>query len=351
MKGTTVGIDLAKNVFHLCVMNSSGRVIKRARSTRSQLYWQVLNLNPDTVAMECCGGSHYWARRFESAGLKTRQISPQFVKPYVKSNKNDYIDAEAICEAASREEMRFVATRSEYQQDIQHLHRIRERLVKQRTALVNEIRGFMHEYGFVIPKGISKVKRNLLLILEKESNNHSPLWRETFLSLYEEFVELEKRILHYELRLKQTSQSNEICVRLMKIPGVGYLTATAMLGAIGNIREFKNGRQFSAYLGLVPRQHSTGGKSKLLGISKRGDRYLRKLLVQGANSLALSYAKKRANLPQELSYNAGWHLDLRSRKCHQVACVALANKIARQIFVVFSGEDYEEPKQLSALAA
>jgi transposase len=301
--------------------------------------------------MECCGGSHYWSRRFESAGIKTKQISPQFVKPYVKSNKNDYIDAEAICEAASREEMRFVATRSEYQQDIQTLHRIRERLVKQRTALSNEIRGFVHEYGFVIPKGIHHVRRNLLLILERGSNNHSSLWKETLLALYEEFGEIEKRISHYELRLKQTSQNNAVCARLMKIPGVGYLTATALLGAIGNIREFENGRQFSAYLGLVPRQHSTGGKNRLLGISKRGDRYIRKLLVQGANALANSFESKRAKSPQEISHKAQWYLDLRNRKCRQVACVALANKTARQIFVVFSGEDYKQHEQLYALAA
>ena len=300
--------------------------------------------------MEACGGAHYWARLFESHGYETRIIAAQFVKPFVKSSKNDEIDAEAICEAASRPQMRFVATRSEEQQDIQNLHRIVERLTKQRTGLANEIRGLLLEYGIVIAKGISNVRSQLPTVVELDGSEQSALWSETFNELYLEFKALDSRIAHYEKRIKAIAAGNEICRRLVEIPGVGPRTATAIYAAVGNAKEFKNGRQFAAWLGLVPRQHSTGGKPRLGRITKRGDKYIRKLLVLGARSAAIACARKEAKA-MPLNETQRWFRTVVKNAGTNKAIVAMANKTARRIWVVLNGKNFMEPEQLLAMAA
>lgn len=350
-----IGIDLAKNSFSICVMNKVGRVLKRYNNVkRPQLLTRIMNGHKGVVAMEACGGSNYWARSFESCGFETRIIAAQFVKPFVKSNKNDEIDAEAICEAASRPQMRFVTTKSEEQQDIQNLHRIRERLLKSRTALSNEIRGLLLEYGIVIPQGICHVRTKLIGLLEERKEAHSTLWLETFRKLHEEFCSLDESIEHYGKRIKAIAHSNKTCLRLLAIPGIGEIIATAIFAAAGDAATFRNGREFSAWLGLTPGQHSTGGKPRLGGISKRGDKYLRKLLIQGARSLAIAAERKRNHkdpLKRTLNQTEKWLFEVGKRRGSSRAVVALANKTARRMWKVLRGEDFKQPEELLAEAA
>ena len=353
-KTSILGIDLAKNIFHLCKMNSSGRVIKRLKATRGNLLQTVINHCDGVVAMEACGGANYWARQFEKLGLEVRQMPAQFVKPFVKSNKNDKNDAEAICEAASRPQMRFITTKTEQQQDIQSLHRIRERLVRQRTALSNEIRGLLLEYGIAIAKGVGQVRNKLHEIIEENAKDQSVLWKVTFLKLHEEFVSTDKQIEHYEQALKAEVKTNETCKRLQEVPGVGILTATAIVASITNAKDFKNGRQFAAYLGLTPRQNSTGGKTNLGGISKRGDGYIRKLLVQGAMSVAIAIEHKRTHKDESkrgLNKTQQWFYELTQRRGSRKAVIALANKTARQIWKVLSGENFKTQEELEYVTA
>ena len=251
-----LGIDLAKQSFQLHGVDEAGQVVIKKKLTRTQLSAFVANLPVCLIGLEGCGGA-------------------QFVKPYVKSNKNDSADAEAICEAVQRPNMRFIPAKSIEQQDIQSLHRIRSQLVARRTAQANQIRGLLMEYGIVIPQGISYIRKSLPDILEDGENRLSVLFREQLSGLYEEMVHLDERIEALELSLKTISAQNEDCKRLLTIPGVGLMTATALIAAVGDVNVFKSGRELAAWLGLVPRQHSTGGKPTLLGISKRGDSYLR----------------------------------------------------------------------------
>lgn len=354
LKTNILGIDLAKNIFHVCEMTPQGRVVRRERLSREQLSDWVVRHFQGVIAMEACGGSHYWARVFEALGYEVRIIAAQFVKPFVKSNKNDRIDAEAICEAASRPQMRFVATRSEEQQDIQNLHRVRERLVCNRTALANEIRGLLLEYGVVIPQGITHVRKQLHGILETHKNRHSALWYKTFLDLYREFCEVDDRIEECDRALKAISRAHEACTRLEKIPGVGTITSTAIVAAVGSAKHFKNGREFAAWLGLVPRQHSTGGKSSLGRISKRGDPYIRRLLVTGARSVAIAAERRRNHKDPSkrvINRTSQWLFNLADRRGGNRAVVALANKTARRIWVVLRGEDFKQPEALMPLVA
>lgn len=341
-----IGIDIAKSIFHICVMNQQGRVLRRDKCYRDELILRVLNLGKGTIAMEACGGSHYWARCFSSHGYEVKMIAAQFVKPFLKSNKNDTLDAEAICEAASRSQMRYVSMRSEEQQDIQNIHRIRERLVKQRTAISNETRGLLMEYGIVLNPGIHTLRNNLPELINKHGKNRSALWCSTFTELYEELCQIEEKITHYNKQLKTIASSNETCQRLQQIPGVGLITATALVGAVGDARDFKNGRQFAAWLGLTPRQESTGGKPKLGGITKRGDVYIRKLLVQGSCSLAIAVKRKNKHKPQELNMTEKWLCSLFERKCFQKSVVAMANKTARRIWMVLIGNDFKQIEEL-----
>lgn len=336
----TLGIDLAKNIFQLHGANEQGKTILQKRLTRKKLMEFMVQLPKCLIGMEACGGAHYWARKFRELGHEVKLMPPQHVKPYVKSNKNDKADAEAICEAVQRPNMRFVAIKEIPSQDLQSLHRIRSRLVKQRTALSNEMRGLLSEYGIVLGKSINKLKQELPLILENADNELSMGMRYCFQDLLEELKGLEKKISHYENCLKQVHINDERCQRIEKIPGVGIITATAMIPAIGNGKAFKNGRHFSAHLGLVPRQHSSGGKETLLGISKRGDSYLRTLLIHGARSVIRHVGEKQDKQSE-------WIRKKVEKRGFNRACVALANKNARVIWKLLStGQEYD-PKHIS----
>jgi transposase len=275
--------------------------------------------------MEACGGANYWARVFQRNGHLVKLISPQFVKPFVKTNKNDANDAEAIVEAASRPSMKFVPIKQVEQQDIQSIHRVRSRIVKNRTALINEIRGLCLEYGIAISPGAAKVKRSLCEIISDRKNELTDLSRECMQDLYDELIEIEARLKKLDKKVHHICRQSETCSRILKIPGVGDLTATAIVAAIPDAKEFKNGRHMAAWLGLVPRQSSSGDKHVLLGISKRGDRYLRTLLIHGARS-ALSHYKR-----VDTAYGR-WLFEKKARLSFNKAAVALANKNARIIW-------------------
>ena len=283
MNITTIGIDIAKRFFQIHGVNANGKTVLRKKLIRDQVLNFMSNLPKCLVGIEACGGSNYWAREITKLGHKVNLIAPQFVKPYVKTNKNDRADAEAICEAVSRPNMRFVSVKSTTQQDILSLHRVRERLVKNRTALANEIRGLLLEFGYIIPQGIHKITTKLTEILDEGSLTQ--ISHQTFSDLKEEFIENDKKIKDIEKRLKEIANNLNMYQKLKSVPGLGLITATALIASLGNVTNFKNGRQLSAWLGLVPKQHSSGGKEQLLGISKRGDVYLRTLLIQGAESV------------------------------------------------------------------
>jgi transposase len=259
----TVGIDLAKKIFHLVGTDTTGKIVWRKQLTRHALAPFMAQLPPVTIGMEACGGAHYWARRFHQQGHQVKLMAPQFVKPYVKSNNNDMRDAEAIAEAVTRPTMRFVPLKDIDQQDIQALHRVRERLIGERTALINEVHGLMNEYGIVIPKGVSKFRRAVVEKLESEQDKLTPLSQEMFWRLVKEFATLEEQIAAYQEKLDALAKTHPESQRLMTIPGIGPITATALVAAVGDVGAFKNGRQFAAWLGLVPKQHSTGGQTHL----------------------------------------------------------------------------------------
>jgi len=344
---TYVGIDLAKRSFHLYGADAAGRQVLSRKLTRKQLGALVAQLPACTIAMEACGSAHYWARRFRTHGHEVRLIAPQFVKPYVKSNKNDAADAEAICEAVQRPKMRFVAVKSVEQQDIQALHRMRSLAVDQRNAQVNQIRGLLLEYGIEIAKGRAAVRGRLAEILEDADNGLSELFRAELHGLAEQLRHLDERVSHYDRRIGQLAQDHAQARTLMTIPGVGPLGATALLAAVGeDPRLFKHGRGLAAWLGLVPRQHSTGGKPQLLGISKRGDAYLRNLLIHGARAVLRHVEKKDDEVSR-------WARALKARRHGNVAAVALANKMARIAYAVLStGQPYNpQAAAISASAA
>ena len=247
-----VAIDLAKKIFHLVGSDTTGKILWRKRLTRHALMPFIAQLPPVRIGIEACGGAHYWARRFRAHSHEVRLVAPQFVKPFVKSNKNDMRDAEAIAEAVARPTMRFVPTKDVEQQDIQALHRVRERLIGERTALVNEVHGLMNEYGIVLPKGVPKFRQAVVDKLESEKGKLTALSQEMFGKLVEEFVALEKQLAYYQEKLEALATTHPECQRLMTIPGIGPITATALVAAVGDMGVFKNGRQFAAWLGLVP---------------------------------------------------------------------------------------------------
>lgn len=324
-----LGIDLAKQSFHLHGVDDSGQPVLRKKPGRKQLCAFVANLPKCLIGLEACGGAHHWVRVFESYGHTVHMMAPQFVKPYVKSNKNDAVDAEAITEAVQRPSMRFVPAKSIEQQDIQSLHRIRSQLVARRTAQGNQIRGLLLEYGVIIPKGISYVRKQLPLILEDAENGLSGLFRELLNELYEEIVHLQERVEVMEKKLDRLSAQNEDCQRLLTIPGVGLLSAMAMVAAIGDIGAFKSGRELAAWLGLVPRQHSTGGKATLMGISKRGGSYLRTLLIHGGRAVVRTAGK-------HTDRKSRWVGELEQRRGKNITAVAVANKNARIAWALLS---------------
>jgi transposase len=284
--------------------------------------------------MEACGGAHHWAREIEKLGHEVRMMAPQFVKAYVKSNKNDYNDAEGICEAVGRPNMRFVGIKSVEQQNLLSLHRIRQSVVKARTAQVNQIRGLLAEYGIVVGKGVGHVRRSLPQILEDGENRLPDLFRELLGELYEQLQLLDERIKGYDRRVTALFRSQEECRRIEAVEGVGPLGATAVVATFGDGRQFDNGRQFSAALGLVPGQHSTGGEPRLLGISKRGDRYVRTLLIHGARSVVNVVLNNNKD-----DARSRWIRRIAAERGKNRAAVALANKNARIIWALLSRGD------------
>ena len=333
-KVVRIGMDLGKSTFHVFGVGKSGLQAVKKKLRRKQVLEYFANLPVCLVTMEACGGSHYWAREIGKLGHEVKLISPQFVKPYVKGNKNDYNDAEGICEAAGRANMRFVTVKAVEQQDIQGLHRIRHSVVKQRTALANQIRGLLGEYGIVVGYGISQVRRRIPEILEDAGNGLTDRFRGWLAELLEALRVLDERIKHYDEEIQQAYAANEACQRLGAIEGIGPQIATAVVAAYGDGRQFRNGRQFAAGIGLVPRQHTTGDRPVLLGISKRGDRYLRTLLIHGARSLIRWIEGKEDR-------RSRWLQALVVRRGKNKAAVALANKNARIIWALLSrGECY-----------
>ncbi len=285
--------------------------------------------------MESCGGAHHWARRLQGLGFKVKLIAPQFVKPYVKSNKNDANDAEAICEALGRPSMRFVAVKTIEQQDIQAVHRVRSGLIQQRTAKANQIRGLVAEYGLVAPKEIVHLRRALPCWLEDPENGLSGRFRRLLHGLWGDLRALDDRVSELDRDIAGIAQSDPVAKRLQQLRGVGPMIATALVAAVGNGEQFANGRQMSAAFGLTPRQHSSGGKERLLGISKRGDAYLRTLLIHGARSVIRTARDKDDRLSQ-------WVTRLAARSHPNVAAAALANKTTRMAWAMLrNGTDYQ----------
>lgn len=272
MKITTIGIDLAKNVFQIHGVNEQGRVVLRKSMKRSEMGKHFANLEPCLIGMEACGGAHHWARKLASFGHRVKLMAPQFVKPYVKTNKNDVADAEAICEAVTRPNMRFVPVKTEEQQAILAVHRARQGFVKARTGQANQIRGLLSEFGIVFPPGIVQIKKQMPGILEDGDNGLPGVMRQLLERLTEHLRGLSAQVEGLEKQIRLWHRENEASLRLEAIPGIGPITASAIVATVGNAREFKSGRQMAAWMGLVPKQHSSGGKSILLGISKRGTR-------------------------------------------------------------------------------
>ena len=316
-------------------MDEHGTLLMRKRLYRAQVRAFIAQLPPTRIGMAACGGAHYWARRFREHGHEVKLMAPQFVKAYVKSNKNDMRDAEGMSEAVTRPTMRFVPIKGIDQQDIQALHRVRERLMGARTALVNEVHGLLLEYGIMVPKGVAKCRQAVIEKLASEQDKLTPLSQEMFGKLIEEFATLEKQIAYYQAKLDTLATTHPECQRLMTMPGIGPLSATALVAAVSDASAFKNGRQFAAWLGLVPRQHTTGGKEHLLGISKRGDSYLRKLLIHGARATMRWVGLKTDRRSQ-------WLRQLVERRGKNRTAVAVANKHARIVWaLLMSHQDYQ----------
>ncbi len=333
----TVGIDLGKTVFHLVGLDLQGAVVVRKKFSRRQLLHFTANLRVGLIGMEACGGAHFLGRALRQQGHEVRLIPAQYVKPYVQTNKNDYIDAEAIAEAVSRPRMRFVPIKSDDQLDLQSLHRVRAGWVSRRTAVVNQLRALMLERGITISKGRCHVEVALPGILEDPENKLSGALRMLLSQVYGEMKQLQSQIDEADAVIRKTAGEDEACQRLVAIPGVGPVTATAMIAAIGNGAAFNKGRGFAAWLGLVPAQYSTGGKQKLLGISKRGNAYLRRLFVHGAHAVLQQRVKQSSGLRE-------WLGRLTGRAHRNVVAVALANKLARMAWAVLAkGERYRPP--------
>ncbi|WP_295426302.1 IS110 family transposase [uncultured Thiodictyon sp.] len=332
----TIGIDLAKNSVHVYGVDAQGHQVLSKKVSRGKLSAFMVNQPPCLVAMEACGSAHHWARVFRDFGHEVRLIAPQFVKPFVKSNKNDAVDAEAICEAVQRPNMRFVAIKTVEQQDIQAIHRMRSLNVERRTAQVNQVRGLLLEYGIEIPQGRAALMRRLPEILEEAENGLSERFRAELNRLLEELRHLDEQVAHYDTQIQVIAHSDETVQRLMTIPGIGALIATALMAAVGeDVSLFRNGRGLAAWLGLVPRQHSTGGRERLLGISKRGDVYLRQLIIHGARAVMRWVERKE-------DATSRWATALKARRHTNVAVVAMANKIARVAYAVMvSGKPYD----------
>lgn len=342
MKLTTIGLDLAKAVFQVHGADERGKVVLKKQLKRAQVLAFFANLTPCRIGMEACGSAHYWARKLMAMGHEVVLIPPQYVKPFVKRNKNDAADAEAICEAVTRPNMPTVPVKSVEQQAILSLHRARQGFVKARTAQANQIRGLLAEYGFAIPQGIGHIAKRVPEIIEDGENELPGNFRLLIQRLVDHLKELDRQVGELELDIQHWHKTNPLSRKLAKIPGIGPITATAMIATVGDARQFENGRQLAAWLGIVPKQHSTGGKARLLGISKRGDRYLRTLLIHGARAV-VRIAERQADA-------GSWIKRLLARRNKNVAAVALANKNARTIWALLAHDRDYEPDYVKAAA-
>jgi len=328
-----LGIDLAKNVFQLHGTDAKGKCVLQKRLSREKVTEFLAMLSPCLIGIEASTGAHYWARLFENMGHKVKMMAPQFVKPYVKSNKNDRNDACGIAEAVTRPDMRFVPIKKIEQQDVLLSHRARELAVKQRTAQANQIRGLLAEYGVILPKGIRYLKK-ITETLETNQDKLTAKSRVIFTRLYEQFKIYDEQVKTYDKEIEMTAIQDAQCREIMKIEGIGALTASATVATIGDAKLFKNGREVSAWLGLVPKQHSSGNTIRLSGMSKRGDRYVRTLLIHGARSVVKNCEKKTDK-------RSVWVATKKRRSNYNIAAVALANKNARIIWAMLAtGECY-----------
>jgi len=330
----TLGIDIAKNVFQLHGVDPKGRAVLKRRVMRDQLLPVLAAMEPCTIAIEACTGAFCWARKFEEIGHKVKVISPQYVKPFVRRQKNDNNDAEAICTAARQPHIPLVPKKSIEQQDIQALHRARQRMVNHRTAVVSQIRGLLLDRGIAFGKSITRARRMIPEILADRANELTEMARETIGELWDLLCDLDRRIESFDAKIAAVFKESAVCQRLARIKGVGPKTATAIVAAVGDGAEFKNGRHMSAWLGLVPRQHSSGDRQVMMGISKRGSQHLRSLLVHGARAVVRTCAGKKDTLNL-------WVNQLQERRGFNRATVAVANKNARIIWAVLrTGEPY-----------
>lgn len=343
MEIATIGIDLAKNVFQVHGANERGKAVLRKQLRRDQVVPFFANLKPCLIGIEVCGSAHHWARKLQALGHTVRLMAPQFVKPYVKSNKNDVADAEAICEAVSRPSMRFVPIKNVEQQSVLSLQRVRQAFVKARTAQANQIRGLLAEYGLVVPKGIGFIAARVPELIEDATNELQRLFRQLIDRLLEHLKLLDRQVDEIEAQIKAWHRDDETSQKLQKVPGIGPITASALAATVGDARNFENGRQMAAWLGLVPRQHSSGGKQTLLGMSKRGDAYLRTLLIHGARSVLFRASQK--NDPDN------WLVKLTTRRNANIAAVALANKTARIVWALLARDREFRPDYAAAEAA
>ena len=336
MKVKRIGLDLAKNLFEIHGVDGEERVAVRETLKRGKVLEYFAQLPPCLVGMEACGGAHYWARELAKLGHDARLMAPQFVVPYRKNNKTDRNDAQAICEAVGRPSMRFVPVKDEAQQTVTMLHRMRSLLLSERTALVNQSRGLLGEFGLVVGQGIGRLRRRLPEILEDGENALPPLARELFADLYGRLRELDAKLGEYDQRIAQLARTSAPAQRLMQVEGVGALTATALVAAAGDGRQFANGRQFAAWLGLVPREYSSGGRVRRGRISKRGDVYLRTLLIHGAR-VVYRYLGERSDR------KSLWLRQLAERRGVNKAIVALAAKHARILWALLAKGGAYEP--------
>jgi len=330
-KITTAGLDLAKNNFHVVCTNGSGKIVRKRMLKRAQVLPYFAQLPSCLVGIEACSGAHYWHRELAQLGHQVKQLPAQYVKAFVRGNKNDYNDALAIAEAVRQPELRPVSPKTIPQQDIQALIRLRQKAIASRTLLSNQLRGLLAEYGIVLHPGMAVIRRRIPELLEDADNGLSPLFRECLAEGYRQLQDLDGVIERYTRKLTHWSQQHEACQRLQSIPGYGSIVASVYFSQVGNGQDYRRGRDVSASLGLVPAQHSSGGKPRLLGISKRGNGYLRSLLVHGAR--AVLRQAERQGKTDRLSL---WALRLKEKKGHNKAVVALANKMARMGWVILN---------------